>query len=326
VALPIIDAAGVAAALPMRKLIDELRRAFRETEAGGPLRSVWQLPHELGGMLGFYLMPAWLGTVVGAKLATVVPTNRARGLPTVQALIVLFDRTTGCAQLVADGTEITLRRTAAASALASTYLAREDAGRLLVVGTGALCSYLAEGHCTVRPIRLIEVWGRNPERARSAAARVRERVDPASEVAVCEDLERSVRTADIVTCATSSAEPLVFGGWLEQGTHLDLVGAHSPETREVDDAAIVRSSVWVDVAATCIAEAGELQQPIRKGLFLAADVVGDLSGLTAGSVRGRTLREEITVFKSVGAAIEDLAAARALLVPHVERGVMDASS
>jgi ornithine cyclodeaminase len=263
-----------------------------------------------------YLMPGWLGSVVGAKIATVVPVNSAVGLPTGQALVVLFDRNTGEPLLVADGTEITRRRTAAASALASKYLSRTDSSRLLILGAGALCPYLAEAHCTVRPIERIELWGRDPDRVRAATARVRGRVHAAVEVGIALDLEQSVRTAHIVTCATSSKDPLVFGRSLQAGVHLDLVGAHTPETREVDDEAIVRARVWVDLLESCIAEAGELQQPIRKGLFRAEDVVGDLVGLATGRVSGRVSQQEITAFKSVGTAIEDLAAARALLAPQ----------
>jgi alanine dehydrogenase len=244
------------------------------------------------------LMPAWTpGGYMGVKLATVAPGNAAKGLPTVIASYLLHEAATGRPLALMDGTMLTLRRTAAASALAADYLARKDASRLVVVGTGALAPHLAEAHAAMRPIRHIAVWGRDAAKARATAETLVGLGLPAEPTT---DLESAVRAADIVSCGTTSREPLVRGAWLRPGTHLDLVGGFTPAMREADDEAIRRARVFVDSDHACH-EAGDLTQT-------GVTPVGDLSAVIAGKT-GRASAEEITLFKSVGMAVEDLAAA-----------------
>jgi len=237
----------------------------------------------------------------------VFPRNRERGLGSVAALYVLMDGATGHPRALIDGEALTLRRTGAASALAARYLARRDARRLLVIGTGALAPTMAEAHCAVRSIERVAVWGRQPARAVAMAAQLASRGLPACAV---DDLDRALGEADIVTCATTASAPIVHGAKLRPGTHVDLVGAFTPRMRETDDEAVRRARVFVDTFAGALKEAGDLVQPLDAGAIERAHVLAELADLCAGRHPGRTRDDEITLFKSVGTALEDLCAAR----------------
>jgi len=300
----VVGEAELAAVLDDRGLVDRLREAFREG-AESPLRH----PHAVGTPgteATLLLMPAWQpGRALGVKVVTVFPANAARGLSAVQGTYLLLDAETGAPRAVLDEAALTRRRTAAASALAATYLARADSARLLMVGTGALAPHLVSAHAAVRPIREVRVWGRNAEKATALAARLDR---PGLRVTAADDLEAAARGADVLSCATLSADPLVHGDWLRPGTHVDLVGGFTPAMREADDEAIRRSRVFVDTPAA-LEEAGDVVQPIARRLLRKEDVT-DLFDLVRGRRPGRQGDEEITLFKSVGTALEDLAAAR----------------
>jgi ornithine cyclodeaminase/alanine dehydrogenase-like protein (mu-crystallin family) len=229
VPLPFFSAEQVHAALDYRSLADALRTAFQEG-CTAPLRHV----HDVTGASDrLLLMPAWRpGKDLGVKLVTVFPRNRARGLATVSALYVLLDGATGHPRALIEGEALTLRRTAAASALASTYLSREDSATLLVIGTGALAPHMARAHCALRPIATLLLWGRSPEQAQALAAILRDEGLPAQALA---DLAQGLAQADIVSCATTATAPIVRGGLLRPGTHVDLVGGFTPQMREADD-------------------------------------------------------------------------------------------
>ncbi len=226
-----------------------------------------------------------------------------------------MDGATGAPLAVIDGQALTLWRTAAASALAATFLARKNASRLVMVGAGALAPYLVAAHASVRPIAEVLIWNRNPQRAEKLAAELNERAitsplrGDSIALAATADLEAAVRAADIVSCATLAAEPLVKGAWLKPGAHLDLVGAFTPKMREADDEAVRRARVFVDTRQGALKEAGDIVQPLEAGVIGESDIVGDLFDLCRGKVEGRTSPDEITLFKSVGTALEDLAAA-----------------
>lgn len=300
-----IDAAAVHAALPYDKLIPHLREAFR---AGGevPLRSRFHIDAVDGGAGGtLLLMPAWQpGRHIGIKTVSVFPDNAKLGHGSVAATYLLLDARTGLPKAVIDGEAITLRRTGCASALAASYLARNDAQHLLMVGAGSLAPHLIRAHCAVRNYTRIEIWNRNRARAEQVAAKLSD-----LGVVVADDLEAAVRAADTVSCATLSREPLVRGDWLKPGAHLDLVGAFTPEMHETDSTALTRSSVYVDNRAGALKEPGDLVTPINAGQFKAEDVRGDLFDLCRADVMARRSDDEITLFKSVGLALEDLAAA-----------------
>ncbi len=299
--------------LDFPSLIDALRTMFQ----GGcevPLRHHHRIaPATAESTPGTLLiMPAWqAGRSLGIKIVTVFPDNArlpANGLgslPSVHGTYLLLDAATGMPVSLLDGTALTLRRTAAASALAADFLARPDSAVHLMVGTGALAPHLAAAHRAVRPIRETRIWGRDPTKAAALAARLEAAGIAASPVP---ELAEAVAAADIVTCATLAREPLVHGAWLRPGTHLDLVGGYTPEMREADDEAIVRARVYIDTDAA-LREAGDIVQPLRSGHLAPERIVGDLFDLARGICPGRREAGEITLFKSVGSALEDLAAA-----------------
>lgn len=252
------------------------------------------------------LMPAWqAGRFLGIKMVSIFLGNAVLGLPGLHSIYLLLDARTGVPLLQLDGNEITSRRTAAASALAAGYLAREDASRLLIVGAGRIARLLAQAYRAVRPITEVRVWNRRPE---SAARLVERLLSEGIEAQVAHDLEQSVRWADVVSCATLSTQPLVQGAWLRPGTHLDLIGAFMPAMRESDDACFQGTRVFVDTEEA-LAKAGDLLEPIKSGAFQAADLQATLAQLCRGEKPGRLSGDERTVFKSVGNALEDLAAA-----------------
>ncbi len=287
-------------------LVDALERAFQE-DCQVPVRHHHALGEVDGQPATLLLMPAWqTGRALGVKVVSVFPANRDRGEPSVYGTYLLLDPANGRPLALLDGTELTRRRTAAASALASRFLSRPDSRRLLVVGAGALAPHLARAHARVRPIEAMRVWGRTPERARALAERLAAEGLPA---AWEPDLEAGVGWADVVTCATLARDPLVQGRWLRPGGHLDLVGGFTPQMREVDDEAVARAEVFVDTREGALTEAGDLVRPIRAGVLSPEDVRADLRDLCRRRHPGRTDPSQITLFKSVGAALEDLAAA-----------------
>ena len=287
-----LDAVATTAALPFDRLVPALREAF----AGNA-----QVPdrhhHALPGGATLLLMPAWDRDWLGVKIVTVHPGNAARGLPAVHSTYLLSEAATGRPALLLDGDALTARRTAAASALAASFLARPEASRLLLAGAGRVASLMPAAHRTVRPVRDVRVW--NPTAARADALVAALRSD-GFDAARTDDLQGAAAWADIISCATLSTEPLIQGAWLRPGTHLDLVGAFTPAMREADEDAMRRARVFVDTTAA-LHEAGELAG-------LAED---DLRGTLATLCRGGAgrLGDEVTAFKSVGTALEDLAAA-----------------
>ena len=306
----VISAANLARTFTFPLLIEALKQSFR-SEIEVPVRHHHPIerPGEPGAML--LLMPAWTAAAtrdgfLGVKVVTVYPGNAARGLPSVSGTYLLMRGESGEPLAVIDGQALTLWRTAAASALAATFLARKDARRLVMVGAGALAPYLIEAHASVRPIAEVLVWNRNQARAEEAAAKLSGR---AYSVQATADLEAAVRGADSVSCATLSSEPLIKGAWLAPGAHLDLVGAFTPRMRESDDTAVRRATIFLDTRAGALKEAGDIVQPLAAGIIKESDIAGDLFDLCRGRIEGRKSSKQITLFKSVGTAIEDLAAA-----------------
>lgn len=308
-----ISAADVDRALTFHSLVETLRTAFREG-AVQPVRHHHTVKRSDGAASTLLLMPAWTdfnaagssaNGHIGVKIVTVSPDNNAIGKPAVMGLYLLLNGATGEPEALIDGQRLTQWRTACASALAASYLAREDASRLLVIGAGALSPFLAKAHSAVRPITTIRIWNRTPANAEKVAAQLRAE-GLAAEAAT--DLDAELATADIVSSATISTSPLVKGALLKPGTHVDLVGGFTPDMRESDDDAISRATVYVDTRAGATKEAGDIVQPLASGLLKPEAIVADLHELARGEQTGRTSASQITLFKSVGAALEDLAA------------------
>ncbi len=301
-----IDGPTVARLLDMPALVEALAAAFK-TGAEVPQRHHHSIRHPDGPEATLLLMPAWQsGRNIGVKLVTIFPTNGRQGLPAVMGIYLLSDGLTGRPKALIDGPMLTLRRTAAASALGARFLAREDSRHMVMVGTGALAPHLIEAHAAVRPIERVTIWGRDAGKAAALAAALRR---PGLAVEAADDLEAAVRAADLVSCATLSPEPLVRGAWLQPGQHLDLVGAFTPKMRESDDEAVRRARVYVDTLEGAPREGGDIAQPLAAGVIALDAIQGDLFGLCRGEASGRQGRDEITLFKSVGHALEDLAAA-----------------
>jgi ornithine cyclodeaminase/alanine dehydrogenase-like protein (mu-crystallin family) len=289
------------ASLSFPRLIPALREAFI-AGAQTPLRHRHDLPQPDASTAALLLMPAWRpGGFLGIKLVTVFPNQS----PAVASSYLLADAQTGRHLALIDGTEITGRRTATASALAASFLARTDATKLLVVGAGHIAGLLPEAYAAVRPIRHVTVWNHRPESAERLAATLRASGFHARPTT---DLPAAVAAAHIITCATLSRSPLIQGEWLRPGAHLDLIGGFTPAMREVGDTAVRRARIFIDTEAA-FAEAGDLVQPLASGILSRQDIAGDLAMLCKGQVAGRRTETEITLFKSVGSALEDLAAA-----------------
>jgi len=294
-------------ALPFPDLIDALADMFR-SGCVMPTRHHhdMEIPGEPDGTM--LLMPAWVpGGYAGVKVATVVPGNADRNLPAVSAQYLLSDAGTGEMLALVDGGELTARRTAASSALSARYLARSDARHLLVLGTGRLAPNLVAAHMAVRAIDEVTIWGRSKDKA-AELARELEQTFPIS-VRPAETLKDALGKADIVSAATLSTEPLISGKHLKPGAHVDLVGAFKPSMRESDDELIKRAEIYVDTRDGCLSEGGDIVQPLQTGLISPQDIKADLYELCRGEHPGRQSDEAVTMFKSVGAALEDLAGA-----------------
>lgn len=294
-------------------VVEAIATGFREHAEGRatvPPRSVAEVGDD--GLL--LLMPAATrpssaeAGAVGAKILTYHAANRARGHPTIHASYLLMDGETGRPRALLEGTFLTALRTGATSALAARSLAREDARRVLCIGAGAQAGFQLACLAGVRPIERVVVAGRDPARAATFVQTLRAR--SGLPVDLCHDPRAAAREADIVTCATTSATPVVFGADLRPGTHVDLVGAFRPTDREADTEVIRRARVVVDTYAGALHSAGDLLIPLGEGAIDRGHVAAELGELVTGRRAGRTRADEITVFKSVGWALEDLVTAR----------------
>jgi ornithine cyclodeaminase len=299
--MKILSAQDVAKLAPYRELIEALRSAFR-ADIETPVRH----HHDISSVATLLLMPAWSRDYTGLKTVVFKSDNAARGLPTITASYLLIDNATGAAVAMMDGTELTRRRTAAAAALAADYLARPDANTMVMIGAGALSPHFVRAHAAVRPIRTVFVFNRTLGKAEALADVLRKDGFEAKAVV---DLESAVRGADLVSCATTSMAPIIKGSWLKPGAHVDLAGAFKPTMRETDAEVVGRARVYVDTRDGALAEAGDLVQARDEGKFDFSEIQGDLFELCRGQVQGRKTADEITLFKSCGTAIEDLAAA-----------------
>lgn len=305
--LSFADSSTVESALEIRTLVEALREGFSNGCEMPPRHShVWERTTEPNA--AFVLMPAWQkGGPMVVKLSSIVPGNSNRGIPSVMPIVLVFDAITGQPTTMMDGRAITLNRTAAASTLASTYLSRENSKRLVMLGTGDLAPYMVRAHCAVRPIEHVTIWGRDVANARKTADRLK---GLNAETVVVEDAAEAVGQADIVSCATLATEAVVRGEWVSAGTHVDLVGSFQPHMREADDELMARSRIFADERGACLNEPGDIVLPIRVGAITEESVLGDLFGLARGQIKGRKTADEITVFKSVGVALEDMVAAQ----------------
>jgi ornithine cyclodeaminase len=314
----------VAVLLPMRECIAVMADALRSlarNDAVLPLRSVAKVP---GSPNLLAMMPGMLGvasgerTAIGAKVITVFPGNDATPYDSHIGVVLLFDSEHGRLLAIIDASSVTAIRTAAVSGLATDLLARPDAGDLAILGAGVQAMTHLEAMREVRSLRRVRVWSRSRERAARFADRARARFGVVAETA--RDGASAVRGADIVCTVTASREPVLHGEWLAPGAHVNAVGAALASARELDAAAVQRARLYVDRRESALAEAGDVLIPIAEGAIDASHIVGELGEVLTGAVPGRERADEVTVFKSLGLAIEDVAAARRIHEKAVATG------
>ena len=298
--------------LPMPECIDVMADVLKMLAGGDailPLRTMLILPDEKN-LMG--LMPAYLGGIksVGVKVITAFPSNYGSEYDTHQGVVLLFDTQHGLLRAIVDGTSVTALRTAAVSGVATRLLARADASDLAILGAGTQARTHLAAMLSVRPIKRVRVFSLPQEGARQFA--VREARRHGIQIEVCTTAQEAVTGADIICTVTTAHEPILCGDWLAPGTHINAVGAFTPTTRELDTAAVVKSRLYVDRRDSALNEAGEFLIPKQEGLIRDDHILGELGELLLGGARGRTAPEQITLFKSLGIAIEDLAAAHHL--------------
>jgi ornithine cyclodeaminase len=306
----IVNQEEVPRLLPMKECVDVMARAFAALARGEtamPVRQIVWLP-EKAGALG--LMPAHIAgqAALGVKAVTFFPRNEGTDLDSHQGAVLLFEAGRGRLLAVIDATSVTSQRTAAVSGLATRLLAREDAGDLALVGSGVEARTHLEAMIAVRPIRRVRVASKTLERAKSFAAREGKRHGIA--ISACATIEEAVSGADIVCTVTSSREPVVQGAWLSPGVHVNAVGSSVATARELDAAAVAKSRLFVDHRESALAEAGDFLLARADGAVADSHIVGELGQVIIGQVKGRSSPSDITLFKSVGLAIEDVAAAQ----------------
>ncbi len=287
-------------------LIDAINQQFVDG-CNVPERHHHTMPTNTGNDATMLLMPAFQkGDYIGLKVVNVFPDNGRIGLPAITADYLLYSGETGNMLAMMDGSVLTARRTAATAALGARFLSRKESSKLFVVGAGRVASLVPGAMKAIRSIEEVKVWNRNEE---SAATLVKQLKEQGFSASIERDLESGTRWADIISCATLATAPLILGNWLQAGQHLDLIGSFTPKMREADDEACRRARVYIDTG-TAFSESGDIIDPIKSGAIAKDDVIGNLTDLCRGHKKGREADSEITLFKAVGTAIEDLAAAK----------------
>lgn len=304
-----IDSDFIEAHSSFVELVQALKKAFATNGTIVPQRHHHDFPNPTKEKDSTLLvMPAWNpGEDSGVKVVTINPYNGDLGLPAIQGSYLYMDASNGQLRAIIEAKNLTAKRTAATSALASKYMSRKDADSLLMIGTGALSINLIKAHTAVRPIKKVYVWGRSIEKAKGIVNQLQ---DEAFSIEAVKEIDDAISKVAIISCATLSETPLVLGVNLIPGQHVDLVGAYKPNMREANDEAIQRSVVFVDAFGGGLKESGDIAIPIQTGVLKEDDIAADLFGLCSGRQQGRSSDHQITLFKSVGHALEDLAAAK----------------
>lgn len=308
--MKVYDRENVASSLQYGILIEALRKAF-SSKITAPERVQHTIKNKNGSDATLLLMPAWkIGEHIGIKIVSVFPENTTNNMNAVHANYFLMNANDGKPVAVMDGTELTLRRTACASALAADYLVNKNVDTLLMIGTGNLAPHMIKAHCVVRNYSRILIWGRNEEKAERLALSLNIKD---KEILAKKDLKEALNVADVISCATLTQKPLIMGDWIKPGQHLDLVGAFTPDMAEADSKAIAKSKVVVDTYEGALSESGELINALKEGRIKEEHILSDLRELVLEEKNIRKDSNDITLFKSVGTALEDLAAAELVI-------------
>ena len=308
--MKVYDRENVASSLQYGILIEALRKAF-SSKITAPERVQHTIKNKNGSDATLLLMPAWkIGEHIGIKIVSVFPENTTNNMNAVHANYFLVNANDGKPVAVMDGTELTLRRTACASALAADYLVNKNVDTLLMIGTGNLAPHMIKAHCVVRNYSRILIWGRNEEKAERLALSLNIKD---KEILAKNDLKEALNVADVISCATLTQKPLIMGDWIKPGQHLDLVGAFTPDMAEADSKAIAKSKVVVDTYEGALSESGELINALKEGRIKKEHILSYLRELVLEEKNIRKDSNDITLFKSVGTALEDLAAAELVI-------------
>jgi len=308
--LKVYDRENVASSLQYGILIEALRKAF-SSKITTPERVQHTIKNKNGSDATLLLMPAWkIGEHIGIKIVSVFPENTTNNMSAVHANYFLMNANDGKPVAVIDGTELTLRRTACASALAADYLVKKNVDTLLMIGTGNLAPHMIKAHCVVRNYSRILIWGRNEEKAKRLALSLNIKD---KEIVAKNDLNEALNVADVISCATLTQKPLIMGDCIKPGQHLDLVGAFTPDMAEADSKAIAMSKIVVDTYEGALSESGELINALKEGRIKKKHILSDLRELVLEEKDIRKDSNDITLFKSVGTALEDLAAAKLVI-------------
>jgi ornithine cyclodeaminase len=307
----VLTADDVRRCLPMAEAIEAMKQAYRQLSAGRaamPLRGRIDVGDGDGTAL---FMPAYLHETgeLAVKIVSVFPDNPPRGLDLIQAVVVALDPTTGAPAALLEGSTLTAIRTGAGSGAATDLLARRDARVVAIIGTGVQARTQLEAVCTVRPIKQVRVYSPDRRHAQAFAGEMAGRGPIPQSIRVTDSANEAVAQADVVCTATTSSTPVFDGSRLWPGTHINAVGSYTPEMQEVDAQTVRRARVVVDSREAALAEAGDLIVPIRQGVITEEHIHAEVGEIVAGTKPGRTSPDEITLFKSVGVAVQDAAAA-----------------
>ncbi len=324
----ILAAADVRQALPMPDAIAAMREAFAALAGGRarvPMRGVLDVEPYAGTTL---VMPSFLGgdgdatdDALAVKVVSVFPRNPSRGLPLIHAAVVVLEPDTGRVVALLEGGTLTAIRTGAASGLATDLLARSDARAVAMLGCGVQARTQLEAVCAVRDVGEVRVYGPTAAHVEEFIADVAGRERVPADLRAASSADEAVAHADIVCAATTSAEPVFDDGSVRPGTHINAIGSFQPDVREIPAATVLRAVVVVDDRAAALEEAGDLILPLREGLISATHIRADLGELVSGRASGRRSDDEVTLFKSVGVAVQDAAAARVALRRAEARGL-----
>lgn len=313
----VLNGEEVTRLMPMRDCIAVMRDALAALARGKalvPLRMVMRMP-DASGFLG--LMPGYIAPdgdregALGMKAVSVFPGNAARGIDTHQGAVLLFEADTGRLSALMDGATITAIRTAAVSGMATDVLARQDAAELAILGAGVQARTHLDAIAAVRPVRRVRVWSRNPEHAVNLVKEVAGRFE--ASIDAVPSAEAAVRGADVVATVTASPQPVLQRAWLKDGAHINAVGSSIPTAREIDTATMAAARLFVDRRESALNEAGDVLIPMREGAFAADHIQAELGDVIIGSDPGRRSAVELTLFKSLGLAVEDVASAAFIL-------------
>jgi len=317
----IVNQSEVAQLLPMDECMDVMTETLSALAGGKailPLRPIMWLPERVGA-LG--MMPSYLGNIdaMGVKVITVFPGNLNTEYDSHQGVVMLFETKNGRLLSIMDASEITGIRTAAVSGVATRVLAREDADDLAILGSGVQAVTHLSAMLQARKIRRVRVWSRDIEHARHFADRESQRHNMAIEVSAT--AQEVVKDASIICTTTSSPEPVLLGDWLAPGAHINAVGSSVPHTRELDTAAVVKSRLFADRRESTLNEAGDFLIPRKEGAITDAHIQGEIGEILIGKIAGRKSADEITLFKSLGLAVEDLGSAKHIYAKATEKNM-----